>query len=61
MEMVAPLTQVVVGKIVLTEQFDTDMDDRVYDHAGMGRTRSPDSSKCLCGMIQQTSKHAQMD
>ena len=44
----------VVGKIVLTEQFDTDMDDRVYDHAGMGGQGLLTVPNVYAGWIQQT-------
>lgn len=44
----------VIGKIVLTEQFDTDMDDRVYDHAGMGGQGLLTVPNVYAGWIQQT-------
>ena len=44
----------VVGKIVLTEEYDTGMDDRVYDHAGMGGQGLLTVPNVYAGWIQQT-------
>ena len=44
----------VVGKVVLTKQYDTEIDDRVYDHAGMGGQGILVVPNVYEGWIQQT-------
>ena len=44
----------IVGKIVLAQEFDTDTDDRVYDHAGMGGQGLLTVPNVYAGWIQQT-------
>lgn len=50
------LDAAVVGKIVLTEEFGTGMDDMVYDHAGMGGQGILAVPNVYAGWIQQTVK-----
>ena len=44
----------VVGKIILTEEFDTETDDRIYDHSGMGGQGILAVPNVYEGWIQQT-------
>ena len=44
----------IVGKVVLAQEFDTDTDDRVYDHAGMGGQGLLTVPNVYAGWVQQT-------
>ena len=44
----------IAGKVVLAEEFETDADDRVYDHAGMGGQGILAVPNVYQGWIQQT-------